>query len=37
MIDKKKKIQILFILAAAFITLFILWGLNANNYQYNIR
>lgn len=36
MIDKKKKIQILFILAAAFITLFILWGLNANNYQYNL-
>ena len=36
MIYKKKKIQILFILAAAFITLFILWGLNANNYQYNL-
>jgi iron complex transport system permease protein len=36
MINKKRRIQVLLILALAFITLFIVWGLNPNNYEYNL-
>jgi iron complex transport system permease protein len=36
MINKKKRIWGLFILAVIFLILYIVWGLNSNNYTYNL-
>lgn len=36
MVNKKRRIIIMAIVALIFLTLYIIWGLNANNYRYNL-
>lgn len=36
MVNKKRRIIIMSIVALIFLTLYIVWGLNANNYRYNL-
>lgn len=36
MVNKKRRIIIMVIVALIFLTLYIIWGLNANNYRYNL-
>ena len=34
--NNKKKIIIMLIIAITFLTLFVVWGLNAKNYRFNL-
>lgn len=36
MVNKKRRIIVMGIVALIFLTLYIVWGLNANNYRYNL-
>ncbi|WP_300382656.1 iron chelate uptake ABC transporter family permease subunit [Clostridium sp.] len=36
MVNRKRRITILLAIAFIFITLFLVWGLNTNNYEYNL-